>query len=94
MEGGHLTHATVVHRGVVNPTLRLLNFALQVHGCLGRPAVGHSLVGLGLQVLQRRGNLLGQSPGLGSVTFAPARQQVQRKKQLSLLSFTCCLEFR
>lgn len=84
-EGGNLTHATVVHRGVVNPALRLLNFPLQVHGCLGRPAVGHSFVGLGLQVLQGRGNLLGQSPGLGSVTFAPTRQQQQRKKEADVV---------
>jgi len=70
-EAARLTHAAVVHVGVVDPAMRLLDLALQVHGGLGGPAVRHRLVGLGLQVLQRRGDLLAQRPGLQCVPLTP-----------------------
>lgn len=70
-----LTHAAVVDGGIVDPALRLLDLSFQVHSCLRRPAVRHGFVGLGLQVLQSRGDLFGQSSGLGSVTFTPIRKQ-------------------
>lgn len=46
-----LTDSAVIHCRVINPPLCLLNLAFQVDSCLGRPAVGHSPVGFGLQVL-------------------------------------------
>lgn len=71
--GVRLTHAAVIYGGIINPALRLLNLSFQVHGCLCRPAVRHSFVGLGLQVLQSCCNLFSQSSGLRSVTFTPIR---------------------
>lgn len=72
-EGTRLTHAAVVHGGILNPALRLLDLSFQVNSGLCRPAVGHGFVGLGLQVLQRCCDLFSQSSGLGSVTFTPIR---------------------
>lgn len=49
--GVQLTHAAVIYGGIVNPALRLLELAFQVHVCLCRPAVCDCFVSLGLQVL-------------------------------------------
>lgn len=50
--GVGLTHTTVIHGGIINPALGLLNLPFQVNSCLRGPAVGHSFVGLRLQILQ------------------------------------------
>lgn len=71
--GARLTDAVVVHGGIVNPALCLLDLSLQVHSSLCRSAVGHGFVCLGLQVLQSCCDLFSQSSGLRSVTFTPTR---------------------
>lgn len=70
---GGLTHTAVIHGGIVDPALCLLNLSFQVNSCLCRPAVGHSFAGLGLQVLQSCCDLFSQSSGFRSVTFTPMR---------------------
>lgn len=69
-----LTNTAVVYCGIVDPALRLFDLSLQMNSCLCRPAVGHSFVGLGLQVLQSCCDLFSQSSGFGSVTFTPIRK--------------------
>lgn len=71
--GARLTHTAVIHSGIVNPALRLLNLSFQMNSRLCRPAVGHSFVGLGLQVLQSCCDLFSQSSGFRSVTSTPKR---------------------
>lgn len=80
-----LTNAPVIHCGIINPPLCLLNLALQVDSCLGGPAVGHSSIGFGLQVLQGCGHLFGQCSGLWGISFAPLRK---KKAILSQTLFT------
>ena len=77
--GVRLTHAAVIYGGIVDPALRLLDLSLQVHSCFCRPAVCHSFVGLGLQILQSCCDLFSQSSGLRSVTFTPIRKLKQQK---------------
>lgn len=80
LSAASLTHSAVLQGGVVNPALGLLHLPLQIDGGLGRPAVGHGLVGLGLQVLQRRSDLLGEGPGFGSVALPAAGAKARRKR--------------
>ena len=77
-----LTHTTVVHVGVVDPALRLFDLPLQVDGGLGRPAVRNRLVGLGLQVLQGSGDLLGQCPGLWRVPLTSEGSDIGKDQPL------------
>lgn len=70
-----LTNTPVIHCGIINPPLCLLNLALQVDSCLGGPAVGHSSIRFGLQVLQGCGHLFGQCSGLWGISFAPKEEK-------------------
>lgn len=63
------TDAAVVHRGVVDPSLRLLDLPLQVNGGFGGSSVGHRFAGFGLEVLQSRGDLLRESSSLRGVAL-------------------------
>lgn len=81
-----LTHTAVVYGGIVDPALRLLKLAFQVHICLCRPAVCNCFVSLGLQVLQSSSNLFCQSPGLRGISFAPLTSEQCMKLSLQHIS--------
>lgn len=83
--GVQLTHAAVIYGGIVNPALRLLKLAFQVHICLCRPAVCDRFVGLGLQVLQRSSDLFGQSSGLRGIAFPALVSKKKKGMKSSLL---------
>lgn len=83
-----LTNSPVIHCGVIDPPLCLLNLALKVDSCFGGSAVGHSPIGFGLQVLQGSGHLFGQCPGLWGVSFPPAEKKTTFLSHINIDIYT------